>query len=58
MGGLSFLSDYGQEHFLDRIKLLVKTALPQHQSLPVYEAEILMSPSRSRREFAPLQTLD
>jgi hypothetical protein len=48
MSWLSFLSDDGQEHFLDRTKLFVKEALPIEKALPVHDGEVRF-PSESVR---------
>jgi len=57
MGGFSFLSDYGQEHFLDRIKLFVKEALPIEKALPVHDGEIRAFHRNGGSDLEPLQVL-
>src|SRR5277367_6679121 len=57
MGGFSFLSDYGQEHFLDRIKLLVKEALPIEKALPVHDSEVRAFHRNGGSDLVPLQVL-
>ena len=57
MGGFSFLSDSGQEHFLDRIKLLVKEALPIEKALPVHDGEVRAFHRNGGSDLEPLQVL-